>query len=1478
MDEMQQVIRDVAAPLSESGMKVQTIEHEGELSTTCNSTIRGTSKCLATAIFHSSPSQGSNSIWNYTLRGDADFGKSFFVDLDNNDAQIYTIPFQHAIDAAIARKTSAANSSASSMQVYEYPFSSEDESQRQNKDRARFMDMMKDILVTPFYLVICCIVYQMTGFIATERESGMARLLDSMLPNQKRWQPQLVRVLSNHLAFTLLYCPGWIVTGAILGAMCFPSTNMMIPIMTQFLAGLSTVSFTSLLAVFFRKAQLSGILSIMIALAPAIIAQIVKPGTVMVILLSLLFPPSNYISLIVAMTRWQSQDRPTNLVRTPPNAPFSVSPIIFWLFALLHMIMYPVLTAFAERMLYGTASSSRETVVSPHPVAVHLSGFSKQYTPNFVMTMLKRWTKQQTGSVLAVDSLNLDAYHGEITVLLGANGSGKSTTLDAIAGQHSASSGKITINYHSPEEGFGHCPQKNILWDDLTVQEHVNIFESIKSTGKPASRDEVGSLIAACDLAKKARVISAALSGGQKRKLQMAMMFAGGSTVCCVDEVSSGVDPLSRRKLWDILLAQRGTRSIILTTHFLDEADVLADRIAILSKGRLQATGSSVELKHNLGSGYRVHVPHSLDGHREFVPYRDMLHVDHGHEITYFPGAPKDAYRLLQRLEDDGLQNYEVNGPTLEDVFFKVEEEAFHGLQKEGTNELVSFLELSKGKPVGLSKQMKALLSKKFKILRREPMPYLALLAVVLIAAGCSTIFLQDATSGQCNSEGFEGQVAKITSQAISEYKIVAGPPEQVSAATIEEMAQSSAGSVTLVNTLEEFNAAISQNYSKVSPGGFFLGASPTFVWRADSPPYLAHTAQNLMNNILYNVSISSNYDFLDAPFSADLGPYLLFIILFGLAMAIYPAFLALYPTLERLRGIRIMQYSNGVRALPLWLAYLVFDFAFIVLISFVSIIIFGATVDIWYAIGYILLIMLLYGIAASLYSYVVSLFAASQLAAFAITAGVHVVFFLIYFAIFMVIYTFNEASTQATTMNIVYFTLALFSPIVSLSRALYITLNVFGVSCRDKRLASYPAIIDLYGGPILYLVLQSIVLFAVIIWKESGFSGLKINFRSRRSIDRDSMIEMTTPIRSGAARSTDGLEVVQLRKEFKKHLAVDDVSFSIPHGECFALVGPNGAGKSTSISMIRGDIAPTGANSEIYIDGMSALTQRGAARTRLGVCPQIDPLDHMTVFEHMLFYAQIRGLAQPSEAATTIINAVGLASFTTRIASKLSGGNKRKLTLAISLVGNPSVLLLDEPSSGMDPLSKRIMWRTLSAIAPTRSLLLTTHSMEEADALATRAGIISGRMLASGSIPELKARYGDTYFIHLVHTDAPYTSTDQMDMLQQWAVTVFRHVRFDGRATGGQVRFQVPMNNATGRRSLAEIFGLLEEAREDLGVQYYGVGVATLDQIFSNVVGKYGVARMKTSQRGRRMRVGKGREGLAGGRLCGFLWLDRRI
>jgi ABC-type multidrug transport system ATPase subunit len=216
-------------------------------------------------------------------------------------------------------------------------------------------------------------------------------------------------------------------------------------------------------------------------------------------------------------------------------------------------------------------------------------------------------------------------------------------------------------------------------------------------------------------------------------------------------------------------------------------------------------------------------------------------------------------------------------------------------------------------------------------------------------------------------------------------------------------------------------------------------------------------------------------------------------------------------------------------------------------------------------------------------------------------------------------------------------------------------------------------------------------------------------------------------------------------------------------------------------------------------------------------------------------------------------------------MASKLSGGTRRKLSLAIALVANPRVLLLDEPSSGMDPAAKRALWRTLAAGAAGRVLLLTTHSMEEADALCERAGIMAGRMLALGPTAELRDRFGRSVGVHLVHGSAPWTSDQDMRRMREWALGRWPEAEIERSAFGGQLRFNVPRPaGADGDALMGQLFRAIEEAKTELGVVDYAIGPATLDQVFLNVVGRHDV-REENTEAGSRFSPGALFGGLGG-------------
>ena len=940
---------------------MQILSKEEELITVCRNSLRGVSACFGAAVFYGSPTEGPGSMWNYSLRADGGLGSKIDTTNADNDVELYPIPLQHALDFAIASHNKTIDQSALPSQVNEYPFTSMTQKERDDNIRVRYMGGIIDILGVAFFIGIVGVIYQLVGLMASERELGMTQIIDASMPNKRRWEPQLVRLIANHAAFDLMFIPGWIGIALILGYGVFAKTSMGILIIFNILSGLSLSSFSIFGAAFFHKAQLSGISTTIISLLLAVLSQAINKqlSTGAVAILGLLFPPMNYNFFTILMARWERQNLPTNLVKSAPQNPWTIPGIAFFVFAVIHIIVFPILGALIERRLYGTASKGRTTFIGNSDrsqAAVELSGFTKCYKPSWwARNVATRFGKRKE-TVVAVDDLSLTVPQGQIMVLLGSNGSGKSTTLEAIAGLNTVTSGSIAVDGYG---GLGICPQRNVLWDQLTSYEHVRIFNQLKSTGKPASKAEIHDLIAACDLDRKIGAKARHLSGGQKRKLQLSMMFSGGSRVCCVDECSSGVDALARQKLWQILLAERGARTIIFTTHFLDEADLLSDQIAILSKGNLKAQGSAVELKHRLGGGYRIHVFKNPGATEIHMPdFKEISRKVLEDKTVYTVPDSAQAAVFVKNLEAAGVTNYEINSPSIEEIFFNVAEEADASGQRklEGTadspsqvsskevvvtevrdsdiDESDKDLQLQTGKRIGLMRQAFTLFRKRWTVFQRNYRPYLAALLLPVIAAGLVTLFLKNFTAPGCNPTDriSPSQIASLATQI--NYTLVVGPSSRISPTDLQRIGATLPGggsgkgglaalqqSVHLIDgTLNDFTNYISTHYANVTPGGFYLGENgspPTFAYKGNADISLATITQNALNTLLTNISISTQYQSFDVPWVSGAGKTLQLIDYFGLAMCAYPGFLALYPTLERLRNVRQLHYSNGMSLFP---------------------------------------------------------------------------------------------------------------------------------------------------------------------------------------------------------------------------------------------------------------------------------------------------------------------------------------------------------------------------------------------------------------------------------------------------------------------------------------------------------------------------------------------------------------------------------
>ena len=253
-------------------------------------------------------------------------------------------------------------------------------------------------------------------------------------------------------------------------------------------------------------------------------------------------------------------------------------------------------------------------------------------------------------------------------------------------------------------------------------------------------------------------------------------------------------------------------------------------------------------------------------------------------------------------------------------------------------------------------------------------------------------------------------------------------------------------------------------------------------------------------------------------------------------------------------------------------------------------------------------------------------------------------------------------------------------------------------------------------------------------------------------------------PTSFSARDARDGVILESLSKTFgggaKAKRAVRDVSVGMPRGQCFGLLGINGAGKTSTFRMITGEFAPTHGDTKVLSthggtrEYVSVGAELSRARRAMGYCPQFDGLQpNMTGREHLQFYAQVRGV--PDDRVDAVVDALidkmALRKYCEKQAGTYSGGNKRKLSVAIALVGEPSVVLLDEPSTGMDPEARRFMWDVISASTRGRTIVLTSHSMEECEALCNRIGImVGGRFSCLGSLQHLKNRFSEGYSIDL--------------------------------------------------------------------------------------------------------------------------------
>ncbi|XP_001920862.6 phospholipid-transporting ATPase ABCA1 isoform X2 [Danio rerio] len=374
----------------------------------------------------------------------------------------------------------------------------------------------------------------------------------------------------------------------------------------------------------------------------------------------------------------------------------------------------------------------------------------------------------------------------------------------------------------------------------------------------------------------------------------------------------------------------------------------------------------------------------------------------------------------------------------------------------------------------------------------------------------------------------------------------------------------------------------------------------------------------------------------------------------------------------------------------------------------------------------------------------------------------------------------------------------------------------------------------DFVGKNLFAMAMEGIVFFLFTVLLQYKFF---VNF-SRWSgfvlpplgMEDEDVARERERVKNGRALG-DILILSDLSKVYKagRKPAVNRLCLGIPRGECFGLLGVNGAGKTSTFRMLTGDTRIT--YGEAFLSNQSVLTEMEKVHQLMGYCPQFDAIiDLLTGREHLEFYARLRGVPESyvEKVAQWGVQKLGLSQYADREAGGYSGGNKRKLSTAIALIGAAPVIFLDEPTTGMDPKAKRFLWNCiLSVVKEGRSVVLTSHSMEECEALCTRMAImVNGRFQCLGSVQHLKNRFGDGYTI-ILRLSTPSAEPCPVDAYIQ---NSFPGIQLKERHQN-VLQYQLPSQTC----SLARVFEVLSNNYEELGIADYSVSQTTLDQVFVN-------------------------------------------
>jgi len=1334
----------------------------------------------------------------------------------------------------------------------------------------------------------------------------------------------------------------------------FTNVNPIIMFFALLFFGLGCCNFAFILSTLFEKTKTAG--SIV-----GILVTVFSYGNMALSIISL--PIRKVVSLLVCQLAigsfiYEVDTMENNFEKLTFSNLFNSNAGFFFLALILNNILYFVLAVFFDNLLSNEGNKylfgfNRNIKISPEDARIT---YEKDIQEDFnakngdrcvveVDHVYKMFSKKKNNDddnemersqkknkdvtkFLAVNDVSFKVYENEIFAILGHNGAGKTTLINIMVGLLKSSQGdvffdglSIAKDTNTIRKNFGVCAQTNTIFDELTVEDHIKFYAQLKNITV-----DVDEVLTDIDLIQQKNLKAKKLSGGQKRKLCIGMATIGNPKYIFLDEPTTGLDPLSRRKIWDLLLKKKEGRVIFLTTHYMDEADILADRKVILTKGRVRCLGTSLFLKNHFNMNYNLDVE-TKDKQRVHE-----LIQKHLTDFTYVEDPDKNnstdchTWRLplnstnkfppllneleYQMDEENGfVKKYALNMPTLEELFIRLEDNTIdedgHDNNNNNGNEDQHVINLNDTnlpelktveKPNRLNLIFYLIRSRLKIFMKDKSFAFFSIIFPAIITGAMFFLAQRIFNSDAKDTKSREISISNIYGNTYLNYD-----PQSQLGFTQEDLLSGSGLDQSKMTSYKLKSIPLpnaGETYYLSSVSGKVNGQN-TYDLQIHYNDTMTHslpaTINSVSNAILASKNIEDRIVMSSHTFSRKNESLAIAgLTLAGLMIGFYISnnITRFGPLVVRERVNQLLQQLqlNGVSRLNYWISCFLTDiilfFITCILIFIIGIIVrYEPLLDIKILI-WVIVLLIIWSVPAMLFQYNMNFIFHKEETAFSMMSLFNIYPVIFGYLIFILINQsnnvvesiFNNKGIISPTANIYNMLLTAIFP----SYGYLAMLNSLFTMKMYEKIINYEVTISnifKFGNGILPLILVLIAL-AIIYSFLLLFLDRKINQTNKSDIHEHPPAVLQNYENYLLEKADDDvyqefeyvkahpsdlpLSVLHLSKEYKVTLPTDkekkneimardpdnftfgeihkssitgnyvktaviDVSFGVRNHECFGLLGPNGAGKSTTLNTVTSTIPQT--TGKVCFNGVETHLAR-LGEISMGYCPQNDILwKELTLREHLELFLNIRGYntEESKEYATQYINAVGLEEHQNKRADDLSGGTKRKLSLLIAICGYPKQILLDEPSAGMDPSTRRLVWNIIKKTKNMNdsAVIMTTHSMEEAEYLCDRLAIlVNGRLSCIGSPEHLKMKFGDSYVLELQSKDL---DTFHEQVIKKAQLFGDREYKME-KSSSDRMKYEVKMTY-----NIGHVFEVMEEVKKQGLVYDYSFNQTTLEQIFIN-------------------------------------------